>query len=173
MIAGGCATAGDSADKATVTVEEMERAESAKDSSRRVILLGCVKKKAGQARSAKDLYVSPLWRARRRYAESQAAPWYILSALHGLVDPGQILEPYDLALKDRPASERRAWGAEVAADLERAVGPLKSVVVEVHAGAAYRTAIEPYLRNRGAIIASPTEKISGVGAQIAWYHNHR
>jgi hypothetical protein len=106
-------------------------------------LLGCVKPKHDGACEAKSLYRSPLWQRRRAYAEASSRPWLILSALHGLVEPEQLLEPYDLALTDLPVGERRAWGARVVAALEDRFGQLQGTTFEVHAGAVYRQAIEP------------------------------
>src|SRR5512133_3761902 len=82
-----------------------------------VILLGCVKRKRATRPPARDLYISPLWRARRRYADASGLPWLILSAQHGLVDPDEVLEPYDLALTQLPAAARREWGMDVVAKL--------------------------------------------------------
>ena len=58
-------------------------------SSRRppgLVLVGCVKTKRAARSAAKNLYDSPLWHC-RPYAERLSVPWYILSALHGLLDP--------------------------------------------------------------------------------------
>ena len=52
----------------------------------RVALVSCVKSRRPEPAPARDLYTSPLFRAMRRYAESHADAWYILSAKHGLVD---------------------------------------------------------------------------------------
>jgi hypothetical protein len=76
----------------------------------RVIMLGCVKLKAGHRAAAKDLYRSPLWAGRRAYAEASGHPWPILSAIRGLVDPDTRLDPYELALTDLSADARREWG---------------------------------------------------------------
>ena len=51
------------------------------------LLVGGVKRKSGWAGPARDVYVSPLWRYRREYAERLAVPWFILSAKHGLLAP--------------------------------------------------------------------------------------
>jgi hypothetical protein len=56
-----------------------------------LVLVGCVKTKALEASPARDLYLSPLFERRRRYAELSGQPWYILSAEHGLLDPGTII----------------------------------------------------------------------------------
>jgi hypothetical protein len=116
--------------------------------------VGCVAKKHTEGAPAKDLYRSRLWRGRRRYAESTGVPWFILSALQGLVEPDQHLDPYNVALTDLSASERRECGERVVADL---AGPfaLAGAVLEVHAGSAYRNAIQEPLRRNGAEISVP------------------
>lgn len=63
--------------------------------------------------------------------------------MHGLVDPERRLAPYDLALTDLDARDRRAWGERVVRALARRFGDLNSKMFEVHAGAAYYAAIEP------------------------------
>src|SRR3954451_23713197 len=105
------------------------------------VLVGCVAKKHTEGAPAKDLYRSTLWRGRRRYAESTGLPWFILSALHGLVEPDQHLDPYNVALTDLSASERREWCEGVVAHLAERLA-LGGALLEVHAGSAYRKAIE-------------------------------
>jgi hypothetical protein len=138
----------------------------------RVILLGCVKLKVGHRAPAKDLYRSPLWRGRRAYAEASGRPWLILSAEHGLVDPDLPLDPYDLALSELSASERRAWGERVVDGLERQFGCLAGMIFEIHAGALYRHAIGPGLAQRGASLQAPLGGLA-LGSQLAWYREHR
>ncbi len=60
------------------------------------MLVGCVATKAPAPAPAKDLYRSQLFTRRRAYAEASGKPWFILSALHGLVQPDEVTEPYDL-----------------------------------------------------------------------------
>jgi hypothetical protein len=133
----------------------------------RALLLGCVATKRANRAPAKDLYCSQLWFGRRRYAESTGRPWFILSALYGLVEPDQLLDPYDLALTDLAAGDRRRWGEEVVAELAARL-PLDGAVLEVHAGSAYGKAIEEPLRRRGARISVPLAGL-GLGQQLAWY----
>lgn len=134
-----------------------------------VLLVGCVKSKREGRHVARDLYRSPLWRARRRYAEAAGRRWFILSALHGLVDPDRPLDYYDLALADRPASERREWAEAVVGNLEAVLGRLQGRRFEVHAGGHYIRAVAPALEARGAEISAPLAAIAGIGAQLAWY----
>jgi hypothetical protein len=76
---------------------------------RRLGPIGCVKEKRSQPSKARDLYVSTLFVGRRRYVEFTCDLWWVLSAAHGLVDPDDCLEPYDVALKDQSRARRRAW----------------------------------------------------------------
>jgi len=132
------------------------------------ILLGCVKLKVSHKAPAKDLYRSPLWASRRAYAEASGRPWMILSAMHGLVDPEERLAPYDLALTDLDAHERRSWGERVAYALEQRFGDLTGTVFEIHSGDAYRRAIEPGVLARGGRIEAPLRGLP-LGSQLAWY----
>lgn len=90
----------------------LARAEQATASRRgaTVVLLGCVKTKLDRRAPAKDLYCSRLWVWRRAYAEANGRPWLILSAMHGLVEPEAQLDPYDLALAELSARERKGMG---------------------------------------------------------------
>lgn len=56
--------------------------------SARVVVVGCVATKLDRPAPAKDLYVSPLFARRRRYAEAIGDLWVIFSAKHGIVGPG-------------------------------------------------------------------------------------
>jgi hypothetical protein len=134
-----------------------------------VLLIGCVKGKHQEARPAHELYRSPLWQARKEYALRSRRKWFILSALHGLIAPDDVIAPYDLALRDLTVAERRAWAAGIVESLERRIGPVDGASFEIHAGSAYRRSLEPILVGRGAAVSAPTARIPGVGAQVAWY----
>ncbi len=73
-----------------------------------VIIIGCVSRKRSGSAKAKDLYVSPMFEKRRRYAESSGKPWFIFSAEHGIIDPELVIAPYDVAMVLLPIDEVRA-----------------------------------------------------------------
>lgn len=103
--------------------------------SRRVALVACSATKAPARAPAERLYRGHLFRLAVEWiAQRQDAypRWAILSAEHGLVMPGQELEPYD-----RPMAtvDRRAWGARVAAQLRAQFG--EHAIYTVLAGADY------------------------------------
>ena len=136
----------------------------------KLILVGCVKSKRGTRSAAKDLYDSPLWRCRRKYAERSNVPWYVLSAKHGLLAPETVIVPYDVTLKDRPVAYRRAWSQSVFEELAAIVPDLRGVTVEIHAGSAYASyGLEDGLRNAGANVCCPLAGMRGIGLQLAWY----
>jgi len=137
----------------------------------RVVLLGCVKLKLEHRAPAKDLYVSPLWKGRRAYAESAGCPWLILSAKYGLLEPEQSVAPYDVALAELTASARRAWGEQIVQALQARFDSLDGMTFDVHAGAAYRSAIAPRLRELGATIDQPLLGLT-MGRQLSWYRSH-
>ena len=135
-----------------------------------LVLVGCVKTKRRVRSAAKDLYTSPLWRYRRAYAEHQGVPWYILSALHGLLDPDRRIDAYELALTDLRAKARRAWSDRVLADVKRRVPSMRDKRIEIHAGATYIDhGLEEGLRDAGAEVHRPLAGIAGIARQQAWY----
>jgi hypothetical protein len=127
-----------------------------------------VKSKLDRSAPAQDLYTSPLFRKERSYAEAAGAPWFVLSAEHGLVAPTTVLRPYDLRLSDTPRDYRRTWGTRVVEQLTETVGPLTGMVIEVHAGSAYIDAIRDRLLAEGAEIVEPLHGLT-LGERLAWY----
>ncbi len=75
-----------------------------------IALIGCGKSKRNFACEARDLYTGPLFNARREWAERFADAWWIASAEHLILEPEQVIEPYDLSLSDLDADTRR-WRA--------------------------------------------------------------
>ena len=132
-----------------------------------VVLVGCVKLKGPLPAPADELYISPLFKRRRAYAE-RAPHWFILSALHGLVRPDQVLEPYDMALAGQSRQYREAWAGRVVEDLRAQVGPLHGRLIEIHAGSAYAEVILPLLEREAAEVTWPFRGLSQ-GQHLAWY----
>jgi hypothetical protein len=136
---------------------------------RRIGLVGCVKAKADSPRHAKDLYLSPLFRGRRRFVERSCTEWWILSALYGLLEPDETVAPYDLALKDLGRAERRTWSDRVLMAIDERIMTRTGDVVEMHAGAEYRDfGLVAGLTRRGCQIENPTQGL-GIGRQLKFY----
>jgi hypothetical protein len=94
----------------------------------RIGLVGCVKGKGPTAAPAGELYTSPLFVGRRRFVEGSCDRWFILSALHGLIDPNEVIEPYDASLVSAGVAERRAWAERVLASLDETLGDVTGSV---------------------------------------------
>lgn len=132
------------------------------------IILGCVKTKRASLARAKDLYVSPMFAKRRRYAESSGVPWFIFSAEHGIIDPEVVIAPYDVAMSRLPVEQVQAKGRQAVDQLEALVGPLRGKTFEIHAGASYVRAIKVPLARRGATLSNPLGRLR-FGPQLHWY----
>ena len=136
----------------------------------RVGLVGCVRQQAARRAVAQDLFVSPLFRGRRAYVERTCGRWYVLSALHGLVAPGEELAPYDLKLKSLSQAERRAWSERVLTQLEAELGAVDGLAFEIHAGASYTNeGLVRGLRARTAAVELPAAGL-GEAQELAFYH---
>ncbi len=148
------------------TIEEVSRggAREAAD----VVLVGCVKSKLDRPAPARDLYTSALFRKERAYAEATGVPWYVLSAEYGLVEPSQVIEPYELHLASTSRAYRATWGEQVVEDLASKLGDLSGKHVEVHAGAAYLDTIRGGLAVAGATVIEPLAGLT-MGERLAWY----
>lgn len=136
------------------------------------MLVGCVETKLGHGALAKDLYVSDYFFKMRTFAEASEAPWFILSAEHGLVDPDAWLEPYNVYLPNTPRDYRLEWGAKVARQLQAAVGDLHEMTVEIHAGGPYVEAVREPLESLGAAVI---DRLAGLsfGNRLSWYLNQQ
>ena len=133
-----------------------------------LVLVGCVRTKRAAASAASELFASPLFEERRRYAVASGLPWYILSAKFGLLAPGDVIGPYDVYLADQGPGYKKAWGEFVAAQLDPRERDLRGRTIEVHAGSAYVDPLRAPLTARGVILATPLAHLRQ-GEQLAWY----
>lgn len=141
--------------------------------ARRIGLVGCVKDKAAIARPARDLYQSPLFQGRRRYVEQSCTEWWILSALHGLVGPDEVLEPYDVTLNGASVRVRRRWSDQVLNQITSRIQPDPSDSFELHAGINYRAfGLEDGLCHLGCGVECPTDGLR-MGEQLSYYSRAR
>lgn len=130
-----------------------------------VVLVSCVKSKRSQPSNVRDLYISTLFKGASAYAEVIGDRWFILSAKYGLLDPDQVIAPYEKTLNKMPVAERRAWAKEVFADLEPTVKPGDDVVFL--AGARYRENLIDPLEQIGCSVSVPMEGLP-FGKQLTW-----
>lgn len=134
-----------------------------------VALVQCVKTKGPDPAPACDLYTSPLFLGMRAYAESVADRWFILSAKHGLLEPTDIIAPYEQTLNGASAPDRRAWASGVAeALIQKVRHPARFVVL---AGMSYRGYLVALLSAAGFELDVPMEGLKQ-GYQLQWLKAH-
>lgn len=118
-----------------------------------VALISCGKRKASAPTPAKDLYLSPRFRTARAIAEGRGWRWYVLSALHGLVAPDQIIAPYDLTLMGAGRKHRRSWASKVLKQIDDNLKPGAHIVLL--AGRDYTEFLAEPLRQKGYLVNEP------------------
>jgi hypothetical protein len=136
----------------------------------RIGLVGCVKSKLSYAAPARDIYTSALFRGARCAVERTCERWFILSALHGLVDPDAVIEPYERTLTTASPSQRQAWAERVLRQVEERLGADLSLHhFEAHAGRAYLGfGLVDGLLTRGASVEQPLDGL-GIGKRLSFY----
>jgi hypothetical protein len=125
-----------------------------------VFLVACCGPKLPDPSPAADLYISDLFKKARSYAERRGR-WFILSALHGLLDPSAVIAPYDVTLKKMPVAKRREWGRKVRDQMETA--GLVGLPLVALAGEDY---VKPLI-SAGLTVEQPMKGL-GIGEQKQW-----
>jgi len=81
-------------------------------------LVGCGKSKQTGTHKASELYTGRLFRGAFEVASAHCEEVYILSAKHGLLAPGDLVESYDYSLYDVSLAERDQWGSGIVSHLK-------------------------------------------------------
>jgi len=115
----------------------------------RGVLVGSSGAVAGSPRPARELFESDGFARAREHAASSGRPWFVLSAKHGLLDPDDVVGPFDVLFGDQPAGYRTAWAEWVVVQLADRVR-LPGTTVEVHGGVDFAQALKAPLERRGA-----------------------
>lgn len=129
-----------------------------------VVLVACVSLKSDTAQKAKELYLSNWFKKARVYAEANGDEWFILSARYGLVEPENVIEPYNESLNGKRRAEREAWAERVASSLRRRIPPGSRIIIL--AGINYRRDLVPLLEDFYSI-EIPMVGL-GIGSQLAY-----
>ncbi|MEN3976915.1 DUF6884 domain-containing protein [Emcibacter sp. SYSU 3D8] len=135
-----------------------------------VCLISCVKTKQPKAAPARELYISSLFLKARDLVEAHGSPWYVLSALYGLVPPHEVIQPYDLTLNKQGIAYRKDWARKVLQDLmPRLNGHTRLIFF---AGQRYREFLVSPLRQAGFEVCVPMIGLRQ-GEQLAWLSRSR
>jgi hypothetical protein len=138
-----------------------------------LILIGCVKSKLEGRHRAEDLYTSTLFQGRAAYARSTGKPWFVLSSEYGLLRPDEVIDTYDVALKNMPAREKYRWSRRVLDQVDREIENIRGKIIEIHAGKAYRDyGFVQGLVERGAKVSVPLAHLRQ-GEQLNWYSTNQ
>lgn len=133
--------------------------------ARKIALVSCVSQKQTEPMEAQALYISDWFKKASEYARRKADAWYILSAEHGLVEPTQVIAPYDKTLHGAPRDQQRAWAERVMTQLQRVLKQDDYVVLL--AGKDYRRDLYPALAMLGYQVSAPMGNM-GIGKQKRW-----
>ncbi len=128
-------------------------------------LISCGSKKRPSAARAKDLYASALFAKSREFVERRCDSWFILSAKYGLVEPTDIIEPYEETLNTKPRRERDEWSDRIWAVLHQRL--TSGDRVTILAGERYRESLVPLMTEYGCHVDVPMKGL-GIGRQLQW-----
>jgi hypothetical protein len=103
-------------------------------------LVACVKTKLPHRAATQDLYISALFRFSRSYVQARCDEWAVLSAKHGLLLPGKVIEPYDETLVGKPKAALQEWGRRTWTAISTRWDPTKTTFVFL-GGQAYAAAL--------------------------------
>lgn len=129
----------------------------------KICLVSCASSKLPHKAKAKDLYTSTLFQYARAVAERDYDNWYILSALHGLLDPEKQIAPYNETLNGQAPDRKKAWAKKVFHALLGKLKPMDSVTFL--AGDSYREHLVGDLKVAGFQCSAPLRGL-GLGQQI-------
>jgi hypothetical protein len=127
---------------------------SGRPSPARVVLVGSSGETGAAPVPVAELFESPGFARTRDRAVRSGVPWFVLSAKHGLLDPHDVVSPYEVQIGDQSPGYRTAWGEWVVAQLGDRVR-LDGLTVEVHGGVDFAQPLRQALSRRGASLEIP------------------
>lgn len=131
----------------------------------RIALVSCSKTKLTTLAKAKDLYISDSFKKMRQYAEQNYDKWLILSALHRVVEPDDVIGPYEFTLIGKSKEEKQRWANGVFYYITLHFSSNEEI--HIFAGEDYRKCLIPMLEQAGYKVKVPLKGL-GIGQQKAW-----
>lgn len=92
-------------------------------------IVSCCKKKTKTRERARLLYVEPSFQNAVQWAQDNCSSWVILSGKHGVVDPEDMLDPYDVDLRKKTWTQVQAWAHVVREQLLERYGKYAMFIV--------------------------------------------
>ena len=133
---------------------------------KRICLISCVSKKLKAPSEAKNLYVSPWFKKASLIASKYFDECYILSAKYGLLNPEEIITPYEKTLLKMTRIERLKWANKVIKQINNQIEKQSEIII--FAGEKYREFLNEYLSDLGYRIIIPLQGLS-IGKQMNWF----
>lgn len=134
-----------------------------------ITLIACSAKKLKVPAPAASMYTSDWFRKARAYAQRledvYGDPWFILSGKYGLLDPDEVIEPYDVSLNKMPTAQRKLWAARVLAAVSQEVELGASI--KIVGGSRYYDLLSPLLQGAGYDVQLPLQGMA-IGKQLQW-----
>jgi hypothetical protein len=124
-----------------------------------VYLIACSGAKLDREAPAAELYQGQAFKLAIAAAERAGAEVLILSALHGVIEPLEWVKPYNRAMHDMTAHQRKIWAAMTADNLRRRCLFDRQIVVL--AGKHYAAALDTFPN-----VSRPLAGL-GIGQQLA------
>lgn len=129
-----------------------------------VIFISCVKNKKKINCKAEEMYQSDLFKKSLNYAKSlKPRKIYILSALYGVLELSDIIEPYNKTLNNMKEIEKKEWANKVIEQLKNKNINFNEETLFL-CGKNYRK----YLINNFFNSDAPLKNL-GIGKQLAFY----
>lgn len=134
-------------------------------------IVSCVKQKQEHRAPAEELYISDWFQKTKNYVKQNYDNWYIISAKHHLLDPKEIIDPYDESLYDMKADERKNWSRIVYNQIYKKFLNPDSIRFFIFAGIKYRQYLLPLLDEASYTYNIPLNGL-GIGKQLQWLKNN-
>lgn len=131
-----------------------------------VYVVGCGKAKQSRRTRASEMYTGGLFRACAEHARANGDTWRILSGLHGIMKPEQVIAPYD-ARVPRRERELGYWVNNAANSLTADPTLRAGFRVVCLAGEEYAAPLRAELERRGIQVDCPLRGLQ-VGQRLAW-----
>ena len=113
----------------------------------KIACIGCVKEKLSVVAPAEKIYVGQQFLDWRQEAIAWGADeFYILSGKHGLLNPKEIIAPYDVNLDQQSTEYKNEWFKRVAKRLNSLIEANKNVELKFFCAQSYSDGIIPLLK---------------------------
>jgi len=128
----------------------------------RIALVCCGKQKLTTAAPAQELYTSTLFQKTRSYVERNYDGWVVLSALHHVLAPSDVIAPYEFKLGQQDSDK---WAELVVSQLVAQLKP--GSCLDYFGGATYGRVV-PRLEAAGFLVGQPLAGLQ-VGERLRWF----